>query len=101
MKLLFITIIVLVIPLFFLLVIVMSTVSKLTKLRNRCRELRERVQAAPLAESEGPSDFNLAAEQYNAARTKLPAKLLAACCGFHEMESLPNHPVDGRREGVR
>ena len=108
MKLLIITIIVLAIPLFFLFVFVMSMVSKLTGLRNQCREIRERIQAAPaensrtgtVLEPQTHGDFKLAAERYNAARTKFPGNLLAALCGFREMEPMPNPPVDGRRDGL-
>ena len=107
MKLLILTIIVLVIPAFFVFVFVMSTISNLTSLRNRCREIRERTKAAPAANSlAGPvvelqvrSDFDLAADRYNAARRNFPVSVLAALCGFQEMEPLPDQPVSGRREG--
>jgi hypothetical protein len=106
MKLLILTIIVLAVPMFFVFVFVMSTVSNLTSLRNRCREIRESIQAAPAVDPQtGPvlerralGDFNLAAERYNAARTKFPGNLLAALCGFHEMETLPDPPVNYRSE---
>ena len=106
MKLLIITIIVLAVPMFFVFVFVMSTVNKLTSLRTRCREIRESIQAAPAVDLQtGPvperrdrGDFNLAAERYNAARTKFPGNLLAALCGFHEMEPLPDPPVNRRGE---
>jgi len=94
MKLLFITIIVLVIPIFFALVFLMSTVGKLTKLRNRCREIRSGMQ------SESQRDFNLAVDQYNAARTKFPAGLLAGLCGFQEIEPSTGQPVDGGSAGI-
>lgn len=108
MKLLIIATIVLAIPLFFLLVFVMSTFNKLTSLRNRCREIRERINATPTANSltrpvldrQTHGDFNLAAEHYNAVRSKFPANLLATLCGFHKMEPLPDQPVDGGREGL-
>ena len=108
MKLLFLAIIVLVIPAFFVFVFVMSTVSKLASLRNRCREIRERINAAPAANSPTKpvtdlrthGDFNVAAERYNAVRRKFPGNLLAAMWGFQEMEPLPDESVDGRREGA-
>jgi len=107
MKLLILTIIVLVIPTFFVFVFVMSTLSKLASLRNRCREIRGRINAAPAANSPaGPvvelqarSDFDVAADRYNAARRNFPASVLAALCGFREMEPLPDQPVSGRSEG--
>ena len=108
MKLLILTIIVLVIPTFFVFVFVMSTLSRLASLRRRCREFRERSEAAPAADSPTKpvadlrthEDFDLAAEHYNAARAKFPASLLAALCGFHEMEPSPDQPVEGGREGL-
>ena len=107
MKLLILAIIVLVIPTFFVFVFVMSTLSNLASLRNRCREIRERINAAPAANSpagpvvelEGRSDFDLAADRYNAARRKFPANVLAALCGFQEIAALPEQPVSGRSEG--
>jgi hypothetical protein len=106
MKLLILTTIALVIPAFFVLVLAMSMVGKLTSLRNRCREIRARLQAAPAANRPtGPAsdprthaEFNLAVERYNAARRKFPASLLAVVCGFHELEPLLDPPVDGGRE---
>ena len=96
-----------VIPTFFVFVFVMSTLSNLASLRNRCREIRERINAAPAANSpagpvvelEGRSDFDLAADRYNAARAKFPVNVLAALCGFQEMEPLPDQPVSGRSQG--
>ena len=107
MKLLILAIIVLVIPTFFVFVFVMSTLSNLASLRNRCRAIRERINAAPAANSpdgpvvelEGRGDFDLAADRYNTARTKFPANVLAALCGFQEMEPLPDQPVSGRSQG--
>jgi hypothetical protein len=106
MKLLIVTIIVLVVPMFFVFVFAMSTINKLTSLRNRCREIRERIQAAPAAnpptalvpDAPTHADFNLAAESYNAVRRKFPGNLLWAMCGFHEMEPLSDPPGNGRRE---
>jgi hypothetical protein len=106
MKLLIITIIVLAVPMFFVFVFVMSTVNMLTSLRTRCREIRESIQAAPavdpptgpVPERQARGEFNLAVHRYNAARTKFPGNLLAALCGFHKMEPLPDPPVNGRSE---
>lgn len=112
MKPLILTVIVLVIPTFFVFVFVMSTVSKLTGLRKRCREIRERIGAtaamSPIAANSLPvqevdplrqREFHVAAEQYNAARRRFPSNLLAALCGFHELEPLPGQPADGGGEG--
>jgi hypothetical protein len=86
MKLLIVTVVALVIPLFFVLVFVMSTVNKLTNLRRRCLDIRGRaaVQSAPEPQAQG--EFNLAVEQYNAARRQFPTNLLATIWGFREME---------------
>lgn len=105
MKLLIITIIVLVVPMFFAFIFAMSMVSKLTSLRNRCREIRERIQAAPapgplaapVLEPQTLADFKLAVECYDAARTKFPGHLLAGLCGFHEIVPLPDQVIDGNR----
>jgi len=102
MKLLIITIIVLVVPMFFAFVFAMSAVSKLTSLRNRCREVRERIQATPTSdplatpvlEPQTLADFKLAVECYDAVRTKFPGHLLAGLCGFHEIEPLPDQVIE-------
>jgi hypothetical protein len=107
MKLLIITIIVLVVPMFFAFVFAMSAVSKLTSLRSRCREFRERIQATPAPDSLATqvlepqilADFKLAVERYDAARKRFPANLLAALCGFHDMEPLPDQQIDRKRYG--
>jgi hypothetical protein len=107
MKLLIITIIVLVIPMFFAFVFAMSAVSKLTSLRSRCREVRERIQATPtpdplatpVLEPQVLADFKLAVERYDVARTKFPGNLLAVLCGFHEIEPLPDRQIDSKRNG--
>ena len=96
MKLLFITIIALVIPLFFILVFVMSAVNKLKRLRQQCLDIRECAD-----EPKARSDFNFAAEQYNAARRQFPNNFLATMWGFREMEPLAGpcatggQPADG------
>ena len=101
-KILFITIIALVIPSFFVLVFVMSAFNRLTGLRNRCREMRQLMEAfggellntpsgAPLARDaalQARRDLEAVIRQYNAARTQFPASLLASMWGFREMELL-------------
>ena len=97
MKLLFLTIIALVIPLFFVLVFVMSTINKLTILRRRCLDIRERGNSQSAPEPQTRDEFNPAAEQYNAARRSFPANLVAMLWGFREMESLAGqHAADGQ-----
>jgi hypothetical protein len=86
MKLLILTIIALVIPLFFVFVFVMSTVNKLTILRQRCLDIRERGHTQSVSEAQARSDFNVAMEQYNEVRKRFPGKLLARLWGFREME---------------
>ena len=101
-KILFITIIALVIPIFFVLVFVISAFNKLTGLRNRCRDIRQLMEAAGTGIPKTPSgpplagdaalqarrDLEVAIRQYNAARTQFPASLLASMWGFREMELL-------------
>jgi len=94
-KTLLITIIALVIPVFFALIFASSTYSKLDMLRRRCREARERLDAA--AENQRDSgglqsgentmgelsrDYAAAAENYESARKAFPASLVAAVFGF-------------------
>ena len=95
MKLLIITIIALVIPLFFVLVFVMSTINTLTSLRRRCLDIRERGNAQSAPELQTRAEFNLAAEQYNAARKRFPANLLAMLWGFREVEPLAGERAAG------
>ena len=107
MKLLIITIIVLVVPMFFAFVFAMSAVSKLTSLRSRCRDVRERIQATPTSdplatpvlEPQILADFKLAVERYDAARRRFPANLLAPLCGFQEMEPLAARQIDRKDNG--
>ena len=97
MKILFISIIALVIPLFFMLVFVLSTYNKLAALRNRCREARDRIEAASLAGLppvpsslvDATRDYLAAAENYEAASTGFPASLVALVFGFRPVEILP------------
>jgi hypothetical protein len=105
MKLLILTVIVLVVPTFFLLVFVISTVGRLTTLRHRCRTIRECLEAAPAAdlgaqpgsEPPSPGDLMQAVDAYNAARRTFPANVLAAVCGFREMELKREQPSRGER----
>ena len=92
MKLLIITVVALVIPLFFVLVFVMSTVNKLTSLRQRCLDIRNRADARSAPEAQARSEFDVVAEQYNAARRQFPTNLFATMWGFREMK-----PWDGQR----
>lgn len=85
MKILFLTLIALVIPLFFVLIFVLGTYNRLAGLRNRCR-----------ASGSAP-DQNLVSErqreaikQYDEARRAFPAKLIARLFGFG-----PEQPVSG------
>jgi len=100
-KLLFITVIALVVPAFFIFVFVMSTVNKLANLRDRCRDARQRIKASstsmsatpgtspPEAELKARQDYHFTVEQYNRARRQFPARVLAGLWGFREPESLP------------
>jgi hypothetical protein len=101
-KLLFITVIVLVIPTFFVFVFVMSTVNQLANLRDRCRDARQRVSthatptsappatSAPDPDLKAREDYNLTVEQYHRARRQFPASLVARLWGFREPEPLPH-----------
>jgi len=97
-KILFLSFIALVIPAFFSLVFILSTHSKLTALRNRCREARERAEAgdAKLSVSVESSSssaaidaqraYLAAVENYESARTVFPASLIAMAFGFRGIE---------------
>jgi hypothetical protein len=89
MKLLITTAIVLVIPAFFAFVFTLSAVSRLTSLRNRCRDLRGRLVGAPGAQLR--EALSVAAGQYNAARRKFPLNVVAALGGFREEKSPAQH----------
>lgn len=111
-KLLFVAIIALVIPLFFVLVFVMSTVNKLANLRDRCRDARQRLStntnstpatpgaSQPDADLKAREDYHLTVEQYNRARRQFPSSLLARLWGFREPEPVPLQP-DGNRRTVQ
>jgi hypothetical protein len=76
-KILFLTIIALVIPVFFLLIFVLGTYNRLAALRNRCRTGATGPDPDGVAERQ-----RQAVEQYNAARRSFPASLVARLFGF-------------------
>ena len=80
-KILFSILIALVIPLFFLVVFVLSQYQKLAALRRRCQEAAAQSDA-PLARQA----YNQAAAQYNQARRRFPTRLVAAAFGFDPAE---------------
>ena len=85
MKILFLTFIALVIPLFFLLVYVLSTYNRLLSLRNRCRA------TCPDSDRDGLGERQRQAiEQYDQARTGFPTNVVARLFGFG-----PEQPVSG------
>ena len=102
MKILIISIIVSVIPLFFLFVLVSSLHSKLTKLWNRCREARERFMAATTAAAATDQEkaaarqaWSQVVNDYNRARSGGLARVIGAALGFREAESPPARTSPG------
>ena len=87
MKILIITVIALVVPVFFLFVLVMGTCGRLSSLRRRCQQLASARDAmAPL---EGRSDdraYQEAVARYDAERNAFPASLIARLFGFGPVE---------------
>ncbi len=77
MKLLFSILIALVIPLFFLLVFVLSQYQKLAALRRRCQEAAAQPGGGPPEPS-----YPAVAAEYNRARRRFPANLIGAAFGF-------------------
>ncbi len=98
MKILIISIIALVIPLFFLFIFGSSLHSKLTQMRNRCRLAGERAEAIA-GDASVPderkaaalAEFSQATEAYNAARSASAARVVSALFGFQEA-ALPSIP---------
>ena len=77
MKLLLSLTIVLAVPLFFLLVFVLSEFHKLAALRERCR-----AASAPRGANPAAPDYSEAAAEYNQARGRFPTRLVAVVFGF-------------------
>jgi len=89
-KILIISIIVSVIPLFFLFVLVSSLHSKLAKLQNRCREAREQFMAATdLEKAAARQAWSQVVNDYNRARSSGLARVIGAALGFREAEPPP------------
>ena len=85
-KILIITVIALVVPVFFLFVLVMGTCGRLSSLRRRCQQLASARGATPL---EGRSDdraYQEAVARYDAERNAFPASLIARLFGFGPVE---------------
>ena len=82
-KTLFITVIALVIPAFFLFIMVMGTYGRLSALRRRCQQLATPGEAAA-QRGERPDDkaYAEAVARYDAARTTFPASLISRLFGF-------------------
>ena len=76
-KILFLTAITLVIPLFFVLVFVLSEYHKLAVLRRRCRDA-----SAQLDPVRAPQAYSDAVTQYDTARSRFPTNLIALVFGF-------------------
>ena len=86
MKILFLTFIALVIPLFFLLIFVLSTYNRLTNLRNRCRPIVSGSDRDDVTERR-----HQAVEQYNEARRSFPASVIAWLFGFGPEQPAPEN----------
>jgi len=84
-KILFLTLIALVIPLFFLLIFVLGTYNRLVGLRNRCRTASQNPDRDGITESQ-----RQAIEQYDEARRTFPTNMIARLFGFG-----PEQPVSG------
>ena len=83
MKILIVTVIALVIPAFFLFVLVMGTCGRLASLRRRC------LQLAPTGDATAPSEprfddsaYRDAVARYEAERNAFPANLISRLFGF-------------------
>ena len=85
MKILFLTFIALVIPLFFLLIFVLSTYNRLVGLRNRCRASASASNRDLIAERQRE-----AIKQYDEVRRTFPANVIARLFGFG-----PEQPISG------
>ena len=83
MKILIITVIALVIPAFFLFVLVMGTCGRLSSLRRRCRQLAPTGDATtPLQQRPDDRAYLDAVACYDAARSAFPASLISRLFGF-------------------
>ena len=86
----FLALVVLVIPVFFIGLFVMSMYYKLVALRDRCR-LAHADLKHPAAEEEmvaRRSAYNESVRNYNAARQRFPTSIIAAICRFPPAEAL-------------
>ena len=82
-KFVFITIIALVIPVFFTLMFTMSAYNRLAQLRARCRETQGRLESG---EPNAAEAFQQALAGYESARRTFPGSLLARLGGFDKDE---------------
>lgn len=83
MKLLIITVIALVIPAFFLFVLIMGTYGRLSTLRRRCQQLAQaRDAAAPLEPRPDGQAYLEAVARYDEARSAFPASIISRLFGF-------------------
>lgn len=80
-KILIITVIALVIPAFFLLVLIMSTHGRLSTLRRRCQQL-----AAQRGKQPDDQGYAEAVARYDAARTAFPASFVSKLFGFGPLD---------------
>jgi hypothetical protein len=94
---LFLTAIALVIPVFFLLLFVMSSYHRLAALRRRCAQVAAEIDtvADPGKSAVLASELTTAIAAYNAARSAFPAKLVADLFGFPSEGSAIPPPDQG------
>ena len=85
MKIFFLTLIALLIPLFFLLIFMLSTYNRLAGLRNRCRAASQNPDRDGITERQ-----RQAIEEYDEARRTFPTNMIARLFGFG-----PEQPVSG------
>ena len=88
MKILFLTFIALVIPLFFLLIFVFGTYNRLVGLRNRCRTSASGSGEPALAEH-----HRKAIEQYDEVRRSFPGNVIARLFGFRPEDSVSDEAI--------
>ena len=91
MKIIILTVIALIIPLFFAFIFVLGTYNRLAILRRRCQPTPPDTLAdGGISSAGGPEKRRRAVEEYNAARGAFPASIIAALFGFAPLEEPGN-----------
>ena len=102
MKILILTVIVLVIPLFFILIFVLGTYNRLATLRRRCEVLLREAGNA-IDPAAGREEFHRAIDDYNTARSAFPASVIAGLFGLAPLDASGDGPVQSAEalRGIR